>query len=72
MENSFLPKFGQKELKDFLQFFSKIAFPRSMQNDESSFNSRLSIANTWSGKILVLKLLPKIFLTNQIAVFFNV
>ena len=42
-----------------------------MQN-ENSFNSRLSIANPLSGKIVVLELLPKMFLTNQIAGFFKV
>ena len=42
-----------------------------MQN-ENYFDSWLSIANPISGKILVLELLPKMFLANQIAGLFKV
>ena len=42
-----------------------------MQN-ENSFNSWLLVADPMSGKILVLKLSPKMFLTNQIVELFKV
>ena len=40
--------------------------------DENSFKFWLSIPNPVPGKILVLELSPKMFLTNQIAGFFKV
>ena len=54
-------------LLKLLAFF----FLETMQN-ESFFDSWLSIANPMSGKILVLELLPKMFLVNQTAGFFKV
>ena len=39
--------------------------------NESSFNSRLRMANPMSDKILIMQLLPKMFLANQIAGFFE-
>ena len=60
------------KLKYFL-FFEKfvIFFLKPMQH-ESSFDSWRSIANLMSGKSLVLELLPKMFVANQIAGFFKV
>ena len=60
------------KLKYFL-FFEKFVnfFLKAMQN-ESSFDSWRSIANPMSGKSLVLELLPKMFVANQIAGFFKV
>ena len=75
-EPNFLPNFGQKAPQNsvFCIFFLKslsFVFLKTIQN-VSSFDSWLSIANHKSGKV-VLELLPiKMFLANQIAVFFKV
>ena len=66
---SFLHKFRQKGPKNrvYRIFFWKchLFFQKTMQN-ESSFDSWLLITNPLCGKILVLELLLKMFLANQI------
>ena len=66
----FWPNLSKKVPKKvFCIFFRKMLSFEIMQN-EISVNSSLS--NSMSGKLFVLKLLPKIFYTNQIAGFFEV
>ena len=69
----FWSNLGEKFQKmGLLAFFENYAiclfFLKSMQNKTSS-NSYLFIAKPMSGKILALKLLPIMFLTNQISAF---
>ena len=67
----FLSNLGKNGPKiiGYFPFFKKcgyLIFLKAMQI-ESSFNSWISIANPMSGKILVLELSTKMFLTNQTA-----
>ena len=75
MENSFLCKFGQKgfQMGNFA-FFENfvICFSLKKRQNGSSFNSLFFVRNLIPDKILVLELLAKMFLTNQIAGFFKV
>ena len=69
-ENSLLSKFEQKIAKNrvFCSFLKMIFL---MQN-ESYFSPWLSIANPMTGKIRLLELSSKMFLTNYTAGFFSV
>ena len=63
-----IPKWG---ILHFLKILSFV-FPLKKRQNGSSFNSLFFVTNLIPDKILVLELLAKMFLTNQIAGFFKV
>ena len=76
MENSFLPKFGEKGSSNrcfafLIKDFCYLVFLKTIQN-KSSCDFLLFIANLMSSKTLALELLPKMFLGKQIVRFLKV